>query len=122
MKMEVQPHMFKFLKILRIELEDLIEHVKALETLYEEFQEKHKETEHVCLENIALLKNEERSVNQFIRILDDVDPASYIGITEMAEDIRNKFLAKIASTGLAEAAFIFAEHKLERVLQYVQHA
>ena len=110
----------KFLKVLRIELEDLHDDIELLvEDTMQRFKD-HNITEHVCYENIAVLRSEEFGIKHFIEIIDATDPAAFDSIDAVAGHLKQAFEAEIRRSGLARAAYILAERKIERVSRYVE--
>lgn len=117
--MRMSANVSKYLNILRTELEDLEEHVDDLVDRCRNRQENRQITKHVSLQNIATLKNEERGLDRFVHVIDELDPDEYEGIDEMIADIRIKFHGTLTATGLVEASYAFADQKIDKVAAYV---
>jgi hypothetical protein len=109
----------KFLAVLRIELEDLEQDLDGLIGAYQEKLQQHAETEHVCFENAAVLKNEEFGVRHFLRVLDRTRPEDYAGLDALIGDLRARFAAEIRHAGLASGALAYAERRIAKVRRYV---
>lgn len=112
----------KFLRILRLEMEDLEDHILEMVSDYRRREERHEITEHVCFGNVAVLSNEDCAVRHFRRILDAIRPEDYASLDMMIEDIRGQFEREVGVAGLSRAACLFAQRKIQRVRAYVTHA
>ena len=78
-------------------------------------------TNYVLLENLAVLKNEMRGIEQFKQILREVNPDDYNEIDEFIKEIENRFRVYIEKGGLVEAVYSLVERKIRKVLKYVTH-
>jgi hypothetical protein len=110
----------KFLRILRIELEDLDEHLHDLIGAYQAKYDSREETEHVCLENMATLRNEECGVHHFLHLLDRFDPDAVADLDTLKTALRTQFRDAVRAAGLAQCACVYADRKIEKVAAYVQ--
>jgi hypothetical protein len=110
----------KFVRILRIELEDLDEHLHGLIDAYQAKYDTRQETEHVCLENMATLRNEECGVHHFLNLLDRVDPAGFDDLDALTTALRAQFRDAVRAAGLAPCACVYAGRKIEKVAAYVR--
>jgi len=109
----------KFVKVLRIELEDLEADIELLvEENYRRLQS-HAETERVCRENVATLRNEEFGIRHFIEILEELDVDDYDNLEHLIASVRSKFHDVIERCGLARATIRFADRKIAKVRSYV---
>jgi hypothetical protein len=117
----VEQHLMrKFVKILRVELEDLQDDLKLLVDGHREQFARNEITEHVCLENIGTLRSEELGVAHFLRELDQVDTGGFNDLDALVEHVKQAFKGDIARSGLARAAYFLAELKIKRVARYVR--
>lgn len=112
----------KFLRILRLEMEDLEDHIVQMVADYRAREERHEVTEHVCFGNVAVLSNEDCAVRHFRRILESIRPEDYGSLDEMIDDVRGRFDREVCLAGLSRAACLFAQRKIQRVRAYVTHA
>ena len=112
--------MVKFVKVLRIEMEDLESYLEFLIAENYRRQGEHTETERVCRENVATLRNEELGVHHFIEILDRVDVDNFDDLNHLVATIRKRCHDVIARHGLAEAAIAYADRKIAKVESYVR--
>ena len=110
----------KFLKILRVELEYLDSSVKLLMDAYQQTSSHESDlSEHVRQENIAVLKNETFGFKLFFTLLDAVDLNDYETLEELSDSLKVTFEKKLKEAGLARAAYLFAERKIEKVTRYI---
>jgi hypothetical protein len=109
----------RFVRILRIELEDLYENIEEAVQQYQEEEKTGQETEHVCEENMALLRNEEHGLRCYDRVLDSVDMDRYASVESLAADVKRSFRLVIRRTGLAEAVYVLVEQRIDRLVNYV---
>ena len=112
--------MQRFIKILRIEMEDLETDIDDQVAGEQRKVEAHTETERVRLENVAILRNEAFGVHDFMRILDGLDVDDFDDLDHMTAMIRSGFRHEIEKRGLAQAVIGAAEHKIDRVERYVK--
>jgi len=110
----------RFLRILRVELEDLEQHIEERVTECLDRQRKHQLSERVCFENVAVLKSEEFGIEHFLRIVDALDPDDFEDLASLIEELRRQFREQLKKTGLAEAAYFVADLKIASVATYVQ--
>jgi hypothetical protein len=109
----------KFVKILRVEFEDLEGDIELLvEKNYRRLQE-HAETERVCRENVATLRNEEFGLRHFVEILDQVEVDDFDNLDHLVATLRQRFHEVIERCGLARATLAFADRKIAKVRRYV---
>jgi hypothetical protein len=111
--------MVKFVKVLRIEMEDLEAYLESLVAENYRRQEEHEETKRVCRENVATLRNEALGVQHFVEILDAVDVDNFDNLNHLVATIRQRFHDVIPRHGLAEAAIAYADRKIAKVEGYV---
>jgi hypothetical protein len=111
----------KYLNILRIEIEDLIEDIGLIVDEYRRRKEKGEITNYVFLENLAVLHNELLGVGDMKKMLDSIDPEVYDGLDEMVFDIETKIQNRIKNSNLAQALFPLVKRKLEKVSKYLAY-
>ena len=110
----------KFVRILQIELEDLIEHLHELIRDYQAKYDSGAETEHVCLENMATLRNEECGVHYFLKLLDTVDVGAFEDLDVLIAGLRERFRKPVQHGGLAPCACVHANREIDKVAAYVR--
>jgi hypothetical protein len=111
--------MAKFLKILKVELEDLQGHLDLLESDYQSMLAERRTTEHVARENAAVFENEKRCLSHFAEIVGQTDMNAFVGLDALVDHLKRRFVAEVESCGYARAAYVFAERKMQKVARYV---
>ncbi|MBN1420330.1 MAG: hypothetical protein JXP34_16235 [Planctomycetes bacterium] len=107
-----------YLKILTIELEDLREDLEALIERCAAEREAGRLSPYVCLENLALFKNELLGVDAFGRIVRETDPSAFAALEAMIDHLRHRFRALARDAGFADAVHICIDRKLAKVAKY----
>ena len=110
----------KYIRILKLELEDLREDVELLIARQESRLGRERETHYVFLENLALLKHRILDLDRISAILDqfDLDQCADLDALIKAVDLRFHNLAQ--HHGLTEAVYGLLKRKLEKVARYVR--
>jgi hypothetical protein len=110
----------KFMKILRAELEDLLEDLDAAEHRVSERLARRELTDYVARHNEALFRAEADSLRRIIDYIDCLDFARYpdLGALVRALDILVREVVRDHEE--PEAAYRFVSRKIEKVRRYVQ--
>lgn len=108
-----------FLKILRAELEDLLEDLHAVEARYRERFANSEITNYVLLENEALLSREEESVRELIISIDGLNSSRYKSVNEIIEDLDAVVREFITNKEYPAAVHRLLRRKMDKVLSYV---
>ena len=103
--------MLKFVKILRVEMEDLEADIELLADEQQRRSQTHAETSRVCRENVATLRNEEFGVRHFITILDGIDVDNFDNLDHLVASIRRLFRDVIEKRELAQASIVLIDPK-----------
>lgn len=111
-----------FLRILRVEIDDLLWDIGHMISRFEERFRNREISEHVYLENVGILKNEACSIRGFKQILDEVDPATVTSLEEIQGDLLARARERVRLHGLFPCATILLERKMEKVANYVTGA
>ncbi len=109
----------KYLKILRIELEELEKDIEALEELYRKKHSDREITNYVFLENVSLIQHEESGLKAFLHVLDGLDARSYAGLQPLIGDIEARFQAIVQASSIPEAIYGIVRRKIEKTSRYV---
>ncbi len=109
----------KFLRILEIEIEDLGRHIELLTGAYDD-PSPTAVTDRVRQSNLAVLRNEKRGFALLARIIDDIDVGAYETLDQLTDALKHDFEAQLKEAGLARAAYLFAERKIDKVARYIQ--
>ncbi|HUV07197.1 MAG TPA: hypothetical protein VMX75_05675 [Spirochaetia bacterium] len=110
----------KYLDILKVEINDLLEDIGDLVEDYRRRRSKSEITEYVLRENVAVLHSEVGGINILLKILDAIHIDKYVGLDDMVEDIERKMCDRIKSSDLAGALYPMIKRKLEKVKLYVE--
>jgi len=111
----------KFLRILKIELEDLEEDITTLSELTEERRRQHAITEYVSLENISLLKQEFAGIKAVVDRLDSMKGDPELSFQEFVDNLKAQIKAVVVASAYPDAVNIFIERKIQKVADYFEH-
>ena len=111
----------KFLKILLLELEDLITDVNALLKYYELQKEAGAITNYVLRENSALLKNEILGIRSALETVRDIDTSRYESLEQMTREVETTLRKKIQASDFPNALYVLLKRKIAKVGQYLAH-
>ncbi len=109
----------KYLKLLKIELEDVEEDLSVLLELHEQRKQRGEITNYVFLENVAVLKKGILGIRNFLQSVDILDAGKYSSLTEMIEDIDNLFKQKTKDYNFPEAIYTLTERKFNKIAKYI---
>ena len=109
-----------YLRLLKIELEDLREDLDALIRGWDERLQHHEVTRYVVLENVAVLRNEILGVSGLSHLLGQTDPDAYDDLDSMVADLRNRCAQRLKEHNLPEGPHRMICRKLDKVAQYVR--
>ncbi len=109
----------KYLKVLRIELEDLSEDLEVMKDLYGQRGRRDEITDYVFLENVSLLKSEIAGVEAAIRSMDEIPVDRFRNLDELVDYIDKLFRERTAGAGYPEAVYALVRRKLAKVSRYV---
>jgi hypothetical protein len=112
----------RYLDILRIEVEDLIEDIGLVVEVYKKRKERGEITNYVFLENLAVLIHEKKGLNNLMELLGSIDAESYSDLKEMIGDIEKKIISRINDSHLEEALLPLVKRRLKKVARYVNQA
>ncbi|MBN1524532.1 MAG: hypothetical protein JW904_08620 [Spirochaetales bacterium] len=107
------------LKIVVIELEDVIEDLNALIDSYSKRNKAGEVTDYVYKENIALLTNEQNCIREFHRELKTVDVSAYADEKETALKLKQIFLDLLCEHCYAPAVESIVKRKIEKALDFI---
>ena len=110
----------KYLKVLRIELEDLEEDLQVMADIYNQREKRNEITGYVFLENMSLLKSEIYGIEQIIESLDGIVVDRYKSLEDMIEHVDQEFRNKTEDSGFPEACYALVKRKLLKVTKYME--
>lgn len=108
-----------FKRLLKAELEDLIEDIGLLEERYRERFAGEEITPYVFQENEALLMREIDSISKFIEIVDGIDTTLYKDTSDLETDLTAQAKDLISHFDDPEAVYLFIKRKIDKVHRYL---
>ncbi len=109
----------KFLKILKIELEDLEEDINTLAAMTEERRKENTLSEYVSLENITVLKQEFFGIKEVVQNLENYEVDPGMEFQNFVETLTAKMKDVIHKAAYPDAVFIYVERKIQKVAKYI---
>ena len=116
----IDPKVSRFMKILKVELEDLEEDVLLLMNLYKEREVKHDITRYASLENLTVLANELAGLKDIFNSFDHFPLSEYKKIQPLADDLEILLKKRIKDAQLPGAVYDIVRRKLNKVISYVE--
>jgi len=115
----MQERVEKFLRILRVELEDLEEDINTLAGLTDKRHQDRAITEYVHMENISLLKQEFAGIKRIVDELDKVELMEEETFPDFLARLKQRCRETIHNSAYPDAVFIFVERKIDKVAEYI---
>lgn len=112
----------KFIKVLRIELEDLEEDLRLMADLYNLREKRAEITEYVFLENMSLLKSQISGIEHILKSIDSIETQDFGTLDDLVEYVSREFKAQTEDAGFPESVYELVKRKLTKVSKYVQSA
>lgn len=109
----------KYLKVLKIELEDLEEDLKLLNDVYSQQEKRDEITDYVFLENVSLVQSEISGIEHIIQSLDDITIEGFSSFDDFVEYIDANFRKQTQYSGFPEAVYVLVKRKLQKVSHYI---
>ncbi len=109
----------KYLKVLRIELEDLEADLEVMKDLYDRREAQEEITEYVFLENVSLLKSEIAGVESLIKSIDDIPIEQFSNLDEFVDYVDGLFRERTEHSGYPESVYALVKRKLSKVSRYI---
>lgn len=110
----------KYLEILRIEVDDLAEDIKALQKHYHDRLARGEITDYVLRENVAVLEHESHGIAAVRACLEDLRPADYASLEDMIAAIGGRLDDRLRCGGFDPVVRLLVERKLAKVERYVR--
>ncbi len=110
----------KFISIIKIEMEDLIEDLNDLVDDYKEKKEKDLITKYVFMENLALIQHEMYGIRKFSEIIGTLNLDDYKDIEEISNHIKDILEKKIAIADFASCLFPMISRRIVKTSKYVK--
>lgn len=118
----MQEKIKKYIKVLRIELEDLEEDLLVMAEIYHQRERKDEITDYVFLENVSLLQSEIAGIEKLLGTLDEIDPSRFGHIDEFVESLDTAFRRKTEDAGYPDSVYELVKRKLKKVSKYIMSA
>lgn len=116
----MKSHIEKYVKILRIELEDLLKDIGMYMETIESEKSCGEITNYVFMENLALVKNEIIGMDIVNSYLDNLDLSQFDSTDQISEKIKADLEKKLKEDGIAHALNIYLERKIDKVNNYIK--
>ena len=110
----------KYMKVLKIELEDLTEDLLVMAEIYHQRELKGEITDYVFLENLTLLQSEISGIDNILEFMDDFVPDKYSNIDEFVEALDSAFRTKSEDAGFPDSVYALVKRKLTKVSKYIK--
>jgi len=110
----------KLMKILRAELEDLLEDIGVAERRHANRFACREVTDYVFKQNDALFHAEIRALRRIIEYLDCLDVMRYSDLDSLVKAVDTQVREAVKDHDEPEAAYRFVARKLEKVRRYVE--
>ncbi len=110
----------KFLKVLKAELEDLIEDIGLVQRRSGERHQRGEITEYVFKENEALFRLEAEAVRELLSIIDAIDLSLYTNLDSLVEAVETRVREALRDRAEPEAIFAFVRRKIAKVRAYIE--
>ncbi len=108
-----------FLRLLQVEILDLIEDIQAVELVQKKHFEAQTESRHVFMANDALLNREIDSLHNFSKMIDEIDTSVYKDTASLAEALLLRSREIVRRHEDPEVVFVILKRKIDKVLQYL---
>ena len=109
----------RFLRILRIETEELGRDIAALMQFYERKRSEREITNYVYLENVALIRHEVACLEQLQRELDRLDPQAFPDLPALIREIEGLLDGIVRGGSLPDFIAGIVRRRIEKASRYV---
>lgn len=109
----------RFLRLFRVELDDLMEDVQHRMDLTERRFEREEITQYVRLANEAILKRELDSLEKFAGIVDGIDASLYKGISAIETALLDRSRDYVSRLEDPEAVYVLLKRKIDKVKAFI---
>lgn len=112
----------KYVRILRIELEDLQEDVQVLRQHCLDQKRHDGISNYVFRENMSLMRSEILAIESLTKVLDDLDPDAYADVDQLMGDLQRRFRESLEHHGMVKMLGSLLQRKFTKVARYVKEA
>ena len=109
-----------YVRILKIEMEDLKEDINALTAECKERKEHDEISSYVYMENLAVLNHEILDIERISEDLDELDLDQYPDLDALIEELLGRIEEQLAEHNLMEAVCELVKRKIRKVGDYVR--
>ena len=110
----------KYLKVLKIELEDLESDLELMADVYGQREKRDEITDYVYLENVSVLKTEILGINSIVESIDDIPVEQFTSLGEFVEYVDTLFRDRTEHASYPEGVYSLVKRKLEKVKRYIE--
>lgn len=110
----------KFLKILRVELEDLQEDFDLFIGVMDSRHESGQITDYVYNENLAVIRNEVMGLKDCIRGCEDYGLLGKAPVDEIAAAIKHRFHERLREHGYVPALYALLDKRIDKIASYLK--
>lgn len=110
----------KFVKILKIEVDDIIRDLKFLNDVTAERLKAHEITTYVGLENMGLIHHEIAGFEYVEREMESFEVGDSVSLQNIQERVEKLIRDAVEKSDLPEAVFQLLERKIAKVRQYLE--
>lgn len=108
-----------YLRMLRVEIEDLREDIDLLVMEYNRLHEKEELSNYVFSENLTVIRRELLGVDSFFRLIDETEIDRFASLDDLIASLTNTFRGMVRESGLPAVIESYVERKLLKVKEYV---
>ncbi len=108
-----------YLRMLRVEIEDLREDIDLLVTEYNRLHENEQLSNYVFSENLTVIRRELLGVHAFFKLLDETDPDRFASLDDLIASLSATFRGMVRGNGLPAVIESYVDRKLLKVKEYV---
>ncbi len=108
-----------YLRMLRVEIEDLREDIDLLVMEYDRLHEKEELSNYVFSENLTVIRRELLGVDSFFRLIDETEIDRFASLDDLIASLTNTFRGMVRESGLPAVIESYVERKLLKVKEYV---
>lgn len=109
----------KFIKILKIELDDVEEDLRRLEEYNKAKALTGEISNYVSLENLAVIKDELMGIRRIAGTLDTVKPEEYRDIEDFIQKFETYCRQNSRNADLPESVYVLFNRKIEKIKQFM---
>ena len=110
--------MERYIKILKIELEDLEDDIQDAQDLLKKKLEDHKITDYVFMENLSTFRTELAGIKKMEKEIESL-VGQYDTLDELVAYLSDFIRIKVKDSGLPEVVYVLIKRKLDKIYKYL---